>query len=706
MLDMASVSTIHLNNWLTTLGRKRKEVGIGLLIVAATCLIAAIYLGYKYQHGSWPELSWGETTALAFACAGACAAACWCLIDFSFQTTDEDHARLTVALLGTFVGLGLLVLSAVRTYKDWKLHIGPGLEAWQGKEGWHVWVCLLTAVGGLAILLFMITLIRTDAYSGRYARVGIYGYSAVQSCLMLLGILVFVNVAIYFLYPKPADWTASGMYTLNEQSQAILKSLKQPVKIFYLTASHDDDTDIDLLLSNCQNVSNNVQTETVLRDRNIKRMAELREKYQLPLDSSGLLVTYETSEGKTDHQFIRSDEMYESPRQMERPRPGGRQFKGEEALITAIDYLMEGKSRATVYFTQGNGELDITGSKSGRPEEGAAALVERLRKSNYDVKPLQLGPLADKPSVPDDASVVVVPGPTRTLSDAAVDALRKYMATPNSKKKKGRLIVLAGAEPEREGKGGLVPTGLESLLADYSVDLTRSRVLQANLRGNPVNVLVIGNPSSPNPVAKALVQDRRLIPIPMTNTRVVRRGNSGLRGGPAYQADELLVVPDDEGIWTSDSMNDDALDLITQLRTGKEEEKRSALEKLNQKISQIPLPVGIAVSESEDRANPVNPHAAGGESTPRLVVIGNARFVSDEVVGGQGRQATHSLAVISSSLAWLREKPSGIGIPPADRKFYQMSADTHIWWMIFLPLGLMFVGILGLAITTWVVRRR
>jgi hypothetical protein len=280
------------------------------------------------------------------------------------------------------------------------------------------------------------------------------------------------------------------------------------------------------------------------------------------------------------------------------------------------------------------------------------------------------------------------------------------MATPNTKKKKGRLIVLAGAEPERDGKGALAATGLESLLAEYSVDLARSRVLQADMGGNPVNVLVIGNPSSRNPVAKALIQDHRLIPIPMTNARVVRRGNPGLRGGPAFQADELLVVPDDEAIWTSDSMNDDSLDLITQLRTGKEEEKRSAAEKLRKKLSQNPLPVGVAVSESEEGANPMNPHASGGEGTPRLVVIGNARFVSDEVVGSQGRQATHSLAVVSSSLAWLREKPSGIGIPPADRKFYQMSADTHIWWMILLPLGLMVVGIVGLGITTWVVRRR
>ena len=94
-------------------------------------------------------------------------------------------------------------------------------------------------------------------------------------------------------------------------------------------------------------------------------------------------------------------------------------------------------------------------------------------------------------------------------------------------------------------------------------------------------VLAIGNPSSRMPVAQALVQDRRLIPIPMTNVRVVRRGNAALRGGPAFQPDEMLVIPDDEAIWASDNLNDDALELVRQLRTGSNEEKKSAAEKLN-----------------------------------------------------------------------------------------------------------------------------
>ncbi len=718
---MASGTTDTIRNWLVSLGRHRKQVGN---VLAVLWILLAIIQGYLvYQHDSWPELGWGVNVALGLVKLGLLVAILWCFTTFSFSTSDEDHGRLTVAFVGSFLGLALLVLSGMRTYQDWKAYIAPGLEAWQGKGGWHVWVCILTAVGGLAILFLTTALIRSDEYSGRYARVIIYGYMAVQSCLMLLGILVFVNVVAYFLYPTPSDWTSGGLYTLNEQSQAILKSLKQPVKIYYLTAARDDDADVDLLLGNCQLVSDKVQTETVLRDRNIKRMEELRNEYKLPLDASGLLVTYETPEGKRDSQFIRRDEMYEFPRpQNERQRPQNEKplFKGEAVLITAIDYLAEGKSQATVYFTQGNGELDITGAKNSRPERrrcdsGRAA----TQKSNCDVKGLIL------------STPIGQAEPTDSVEQASVlrrcdGRCRRRSQRDRSPKRRSKLCkeiynhsqlqeekrttdrpCRSRARPREPGETGRHGFRIASR-GEFSVDLIETpRAPGRYGLGNPVNVLVVGNPRSRNPVLamRALVQDRGLIPIPMANVRVVRRGNAGC-GGPMFQAEELLVVPDDEAIWASDNMNDESLELATQLRTGSNEQKKKAAEKLRKLISQTPLPVAVAVTESAEGADPMNPHAPAGESTPRLVVVGNARFVSDEVVASGGKQADYSFAVVSSSLAWLREKPAGIGIPPADRKVYQMSADTHVDRMSWLPVGLMVLGTIGLGVATWVTRRR
>ncbi len=225
-------------------------------------------------------------------------------------------------------------------------------------------------------------------------------------------------------------------------------------------------------------------------------------------------------------------------------------------------------------------------------------------------------------------------------------------------------MVLAGAIPDREKKvQKMLVTGLEGLLAEFSVDLTGSRILAArDPNASPVNVFVTANPMSRNPVAEVLNQ---LPPVDACGN--VRRGAdtpTRSRGGSPYQADEFLEVFPmvNRGIWTNDDMNDDGSELLRQALI---QEDKSALEKIDKLLSDDPLPVGVAVSESDQRPDPMNPHAGlGGDSTPRLVVIGNARFASDQVLGGSGSTATYSYALVASSLAWLREKPAGIGIPP------------------------------------------
>src|SRR5262249_41439176 len=159
---------------------------------------------------------------------------------------------------------------------------------------------------------------------------------------------------------------------------------------------------------------------------------------------------------------------------------GGRfNFKGEDALMTALNRLEEGKSKSVVYFTQGNGEMDLSDTASGEEGKGLGALRERLQKGNYEVKGLQFSEVADVKSknplivisnrVPDDAEMVVVAGPRMPLPEYALKALRDYMTPPadKSSKKTGKLIVMLDQvlSPSKEP----VKTGLEGLLAEFNV---------------------------------------------------------------------------------------------------------------------------------------------------------------------------------------------------------------------------------------------
>jgi hypothetical protein len=124
------------------------------------------------------------------------------------------------------------------------------------------------------------------------------------------------------------------------------------------------------------------------------------------------------------------------------------------------------------------------------------------------------------------------------------------------------------------------------------------------------------------------------------------------------------------------------------------------------------LPVGVIVSESAGGLPPGDPHAGmfNREQTPRLVVYGNARFISDQPLPGGlrvtqvGMELYYSL--FASSIAWLRERPNSIGIEPKKRDEYKMNENTNIGRLLWLPAGLMGITIVGLGLGVWVVRRR
>src|SRR5260370_7257629 len=134
----------------------------------------------------------------------------------------------------------------------------------------------------------------------------------------------------------------------------------------------------------------------------------------------GILVVY--GEGpRPDHEFIPTDEL--GNRGL---RTGEKlTFNGENALITKLTQLSEGKSRAIVYFTQGAGEWELKDTARA-PDRGLAVLSERLEKANYQVRELRLdGPTVK--TVPHHAARLVIARPSRPPTPPSITALRPYL---------------------------------------------------------------------------------------------------------------------------------------------------------------------------------------------------------------------------------------------------------------------------------------
>lgn len=684
--------------WLKAVGRQRKNVSVGLLALALVLAVVAIALGYKKEWEYAPTI-----VGLGLGTLIALGAGLWYRLGDEGEASPDDAARLLVLIVGGLAAIDVFLVWIYLLYRWWSPYIIGGTEAWQGEGGWRIWVVALLGPAALGLGFVSLLLARTEAEAHPVRRRLLYGYNAVLTGMLVLMILVLINILGYVYLPPASDWTKSQIYTLDTRSENILKGLEKPLHITVLVNSRETQeySDIMSLLDNARSVSDKVDVSLVLPTRQPAAYNELVRRYGLT-DRQGLLVVYGT-ESDEQSQFLRMSDLYTTPMMMMGMRGGERTFQGEDALMTAVAFLEEGKQKPIIYFTQGHGELDVSGVGNELPERRAQNLRSRLEKNNFQVKGLRLGGgLPEKAAdptrvvvsktVPDDAGLVVVAGPQSAFAQPELDALREYMNPKEAGKKKGKLILLLDvvAGPNER----MLQTGLEALAAEMGVEVTNDRVLQPNLT-NPDVILVLVNPRLPenNPLAAPL----RGVAVPMFDIRSIKPRQGPQAGG--YQAEILLIATSNSGLWPEPNLGD-PVRLVAQYQRNDFRDVESKAERA--------LPVGVIVTEG----GMAGPHGAmTGDQKPRLVVIGDAGFISDQPLPGVGERGVPEIesryySLFASSVAWLRERPNNIGIEPRKRDEYKMNDNTDMARLLLQPGSWMFAGIVGLGLGVWVVRRR
>jgi hypothetical protein len=382
--------------------------------------------------------------------------------------------------------------------------------------------------------------------------------------------------------------------------------------------------------------------------------------------------------------------------------------------------MTEGK--VVIYFTTGHGELTPEGGMPPgmppgmpRPKAGGLAkLRDKLtERKSVEVKSLTVDRSLKK--VPDDASVVVVARPTTAFNPEEVKVLREYVQrTAKVEKAKdasgrerdeekvtaGKLMLLLDPVIQKEGgNAAMAPTGLDPLLGEYGVRVNNDRIITVDRRvRNPIQVVAIPDPDSANPVPKAFSASPTTVTLfTFENVRSVEPLDS--KGG-GRSVDKIMIAPSQFDIVVDTQLNADPVDLANGLR-GDE----ARLEKMISKKS-----VTIALAVSDGGTPPGMPrdaaHSSQLKDTPRMVVFGSAGWVSDE--GLEGGRGTLRADLFNSCVSWLREKSSvGAKIESKKRKEYDLIiAPQDTGKVMYLPLGLLLLGVVGLGTGVWVVRRR
>jgi gliding motility-associatede transport system auxiliary component len=708
---------------LAVLSRNRKNTGYALLVIAVLFALIPLWMVYHYKLAGAkpadvaatedkkstdetqpaaekelryvPVMLWGGALALIFMGGGV-----WYLLTEETSPLNEiDATRLMVLTIGGLSGLVtvLFIGLALPYFEWWSIFIGT-VETWR-KEWWKIGATMLALFGGLALMFASLQLARTDERSSPGLRRLLYGYNAVLTGLLVLAILVVLNVSTYVtqipawgaFFSKPSDWTASNIFTLSTESRNVLASIDKPVKVYVLLAKRDPFyNEVETLMSNVRAVNRKIEVEYVPPDSRPATADELIRKYELP-DSMGILVVY--GEGpRPDHEFIPTDEL--GNRGL---RTGEKlTFNGENALVTKLTQMSEGKSRSIVYFTQGAGELELKDT-ARVPDRGLAVLSERLEKANYQVKELRLDDPTFK-AVPDDAAVVVIARPSRPLSPSAINALRSYLSPAKKDGKQGKLIVLMDVVTNRDGT--IVQTGLEPFLAEYGVQVNNDRILTFNngITVPPLQIFAVANQESRNPVALSFARDLLLF----SGVRTVDPKPSDPSTPRSYTAQSLLLSPDKRQLVEKPALQADPLAYLEGMI-----KDEANMKEVESKLIKKPLSIAVAVTQPKGPENFDDPHARlNQKQDPLLVVFGDAGWVSNQEVSRNDRP---NFDLFVSLLSWLRERPE-IGKKAADAKerpYFTMSTPPEgIVRLQWLPGFLICLAIVGLGGGIWLVRRR
>jgi ABC-type uncharacterized transport system involved in gliding motility auxiliary subunit len=502
------------------------------------------------------------------------------------------------------------------------LAFAVGLYAIQRQWNLYLQICLGLFVIGVAVYVAMDPGSIRKAITGRQAR---YGSNAFILTLAFLGILVVIN---YLVYKNTKQWdlTADKSNTLAVETLDVLKSLPDTVvaKAFYST---------DSTLASSKDNAKTLFDQYVYNGGG-KFRYEFIDPNKDPVSAQDAGIT---TDGSVVLYMGNSKQPVSTV--------------SEEELTGAMVRLMNPGTHV-VYFLTGHGEYPIEGGS----DQSYTKLATTLKGKNYTVSTLNL--LATI-QIPQDASVVVIDGPKKPLSDAEVSLLDAYI------KNGGSVVVME--DPTIDTQFGDAPDPLASYLSQtYGIVL-----------GNDIVVDVYGYQAFQNPFLAIGYQYA---------THAITQKMSTMGTGFQY----ARSVTSDDAVGTDTTKTELILTYDQSWGETDMTSVQNSTMKFNQGVD-LSGPVSLAVA------------AEGTSNNSRLVIFGDSDFATNANYGFYGNGD-----MIINSIDWAAKEENLISLTPkntVDR--YLVQPKTYTMGLILLGSLVVIPGIvLAAGIGSWVARKR
>lgn len=471
-------------------------------------------------------------------------------------------------------------------------------------------------LAGVALVVY-VYLRPQEILGGLKSRQARYGGNTLLMTVIFIAILVLVNFLSIKQF-KRWDLTEEKRFSLAPETVDLLKKLDTPITAFnFSTASSGGSrSNTAALLDQYRAQSPNFQVETI--DPQVQ--PTLARQYGVQFD--GTLVLVAGSKNVTINNPTESD-------------------------ITGGIIKITRATQPVVYITKGRGERNTEDAT----EPGFATANGGLERDGFQVKPLSMPTTS---TIPADAAVVIVPGPTVPLQPNEVELLSSYLA------RGGRLMVLVGSSVETPdhklsdaGLNGLLKAWGITLRDDVVIDLSSSQVTDpgvaiASKYGSSPITTKLGNVAVALPLARSL-DVAATAPTDVSVTPLVQTSDQ------SWGASDLEA-------------------LVTGLRAGR-------LPGPSPKDAKGPLTLAIAATNSNTKA--------------RLVVFGSASFATNGWSQWPGNQD-----MFLNSVNWLAEQESQITIRPKPFTTRQLvpsralSLQVFVISVILIPLAVLVVGVI------------
>ena len=459
-------------------------------------------------------------------------------------------------------------------------------------------------------------------------------YSAVATVgvLVALAIVVAVNY-LGVRQNKRWDLTASRQYSLSEQSVRVLESLEAPVKFTVFDRQIEMDRFRNRLDEYAYH-SSQVSVEYIDPDRRPLVASEY------DIQAYGTVVV--------DYMGRRERSTTDT----------------EQDLTNALIKAMSATERK-VYFLQAHGEKEPNDTE----RDGYSAVSGLLRRDNYMVERLVL---AQQNDVPDDATVVLIAGPTTDVLPAEAEALRRYLA------RAGKLMILL--DPPVGPQAAPLPN-LEAILREWGIDPGSNVVVDVSGATNDPSIAV----AATYPLHAITERFATLTIYPLA------RAVEPIEGGTDGHVAQTIVETSRQSWAESDLASLSSDTGVTMDEAGGD--------------MSGPISIGVAVSaaveeaSAEAQSTPVDGDALTPEA--RVVVFGDSDFASNAYGGVPG-----NLNLFANAISWLAGQENLIAIRPtgAEDRRVTMTPNQQ-WWAMATSVFLLPALVFGAGILTWWRRR-